>query len=214
METLTFISSSVKIRAIRGSTSFPLMKFLFFLILPLLLSACTVFEPIDAKPIRHLLEATVPARTPSKAAPAIAIARPSLPPYLERSEMVTRTGDGRLEIHEKDLWSEPLDSAITRVLAENLRRLTGSTNVQPASSFITRDYTHLVELRIERFDPQPDGTLLLECTWKLQPMSGGDAAPASYRTTVPLPASADRSARITAMNEALARLSRVISGKL
>lgn len=190
------------------------MKALSLTILPLFLSACTVFEPIDSKPTRHLLESTVPARTPTAAAPAVAIARPALPPYLERSELVTRTGDGRLEIHEKDLWSEPLDSAITRVLAENLRRLTGSTNVQPASSFIARDYTHLVEIRIERFDPQPDGALLMECTWKLQPLGGADAAPTAYRTTVPLPTDANRSARITAMNEALARLSRVIAGKL
>lgn len=190
------------------------MKKPLHLLLPLLLSACTVFEPIEDNPVRHLLEATAPARTPTAAAPAIAIARPALPPYLERSELVTRTGDGRLEIHEKDLWSEPLDSAITRVLADNLRRLTRSTNIQPASSFITRDYTHLVELRIERFDPQPDGALLLECTWKLQPIDGVDAAPSSYRTTVAVPPEAPRSARITAMNEALARLSRIIAGKL
>ncbi len=190
------------------------MKSLLLITFPLLLSACTVFEPIDAKPIRHLLEATLPGRTPTAAAPAVAIASPSLPPYLERSELVTRTGDGRLEIHEKDLWSEPLDAAITRVLAENLRRLTGSTNIQPASSFITRDYTHLVEIRIERFDPQSDGALLLECTWKLQPLGGADAAPKAYLTIVPLPSTAERSARITAMNEALARLSRIIAGKL
>ncbi len=190
------------------------MKSPLFLILPLFLSACTVFEAIDDKPLRHLLESTVPDRTPTAAAPAVAIALPSLPPYLERSELITRTGDGRLEIHENDLWSEPLDSAISRVLAENLRRLTSSTNVQPSANFITRDYTHLVEIRIERFDPQPDGVLLLECTWKLQPLGGGDAAPKSYRTTVPLPPTADRSARIVAMNEALARFSRVIAGKL
>ena len=192
------------------------MKALPLLIIPVLFlsNACTVFEPIDAKPIRHLLEASVPGRTPTAAAPAVAIARPALPPYLERSELITRTGDGRIEIHENDLWSEPLDAAIARVVADNMRRLTGSTNIQPASSFITRDYTHLVEIRIERFDPQPDGALLLECTWKLQPLAGGDAAPRSYRTTVPLPPTADRSDRIVAMNEALARLSRVIAGKL
>jgi uncharacterized protein len=190
------------------------MKAPILLILPLLFTACTVFEAIEDKPLRHLLEATVPARTPTAAAPALAIARPALPPYLERIELVTRTGDGRLEIHENDLWSEPLDAAIARVLADNLRRLTRSTNVQPSSSFITRDYTHLLEIRFERFDPQPDGSLLLECTWKLQPLVGGDASPRSYRTSVPLPPTADRSARITAMNEALARLSRVIAGSL
>ena len=186
-------------------------------ILSLFLSACSVFQPIDDDPVRHLLEPAVPARTAASSMPAVAIARPSLPPYLERSEMVTRTGDGRLEIHEKDLWSEPLDGAIARVVADNLRRLEGSTNIQPAGNFITRDYSHLVEIRIERFDPLPDGSLLLECTWKSQPIGGGDASPKVFRTTVPVASStgsANLSARIPAMNEALARLSRAIAKSL
>jgi uncharacterized lipoprotein YmbA len=187
------------------------------LTLPLFLTACTVFQPVDDDPVRHLLESSVSGRTPSSPSPAVAIARPSLPPYLERSEMVTRTGDGRLEIHERDLWSEPLDGGIARVMADNLRRLTGSTNIQPSGNFITRDYTHLVEIRIERFDPMPDGSLLLECTWKLQPIGGADASPKAFRTTVPVSPSTDTarlSARIPAMNEALARLSRMIAKSL
>jgi len=186
-------------------------------ILPLFLSACSVFKPIDDDPVRHLLDSPISARTPTSPSPAVAIAQPSLPPYLERSEMITRTGDGRLEIHEKDLWSEPLDGGIARVVADNLRRLTGSTNIQPSGNFITRDYRYLAEIRIERFDPLPDGSLLLECTWKLQPIGGGDAAPKAFRTTVPVTHSADStnlSARVTAMNEALARLSRTIAKSL
>jgi uncharacterized lipoprotein YmbA len=134
-----------------------------------------------------------------------------LPPYLERIELVTRTAAGQLRIHDKHLWSEPLDAAITRVMAENLRRLTGSTNIQPVASFITRDYTALVEIRIDRFDPAADGSLLFECTWKLQPVAGGDAAPKAFRTVVPVPPSADPvGARVPAMNEALGRLARAI----
>lgn len=179
----------------------------------LLLTACTVFKPVKDDPVRHLLEPSINARSLTSARPAVAIARPSLPPYLERSELVTRTGDGKLEIHEKDLWSEPLDAAISRVVADNLRRLTGSTNIQPAGNFITRDYSSLVEIRIERFDPQTDGSLLLECTWKLQPVDGKDSSPKVFRTTVPLTSGStpgDMSARITAMNHALARLSSAI----
>ncbi len=185
-------------------------------ILPLLFCACGALKPIDDDPVRHLLESSAAARTPTSSSPAVAIARPSLPPYLERSELITRTGDGRLEIHEKDLWSEPLDGAISRVVADNLRRLTGSTNIQPAGNFITRDYTYLVEIRIERFDPLPDGSLLLECTWKLQPIAGGDASPKVFRTTVPVASSAtkNQSSRIPAMNEALALLSRAIAKSL
>jgi len=195
------------------------MKTLLPLLLPLCLGACTLLKPVADAPVRHLLEATVSARTPTAGSPSVAIARPSLPPYLERVELITRTGDGRLEVHEKNIWSEPLDAAITRVVADNLRRLTGSTNIQPSTNFITRDYSSLVEIRIERFDPLPDGTLLLECTWKVQPIAGGDASPKAFRTTVPIPAVTEADSnrmatRITAMNEALNRLSRTIAGRL
>lgn len=195
------------------------MNFRLICLLPLCLSACTILKPIADDPVRHLLEAQVSGKTPTAARPAIAIARPSLPPYLERVELVTRTGDGRLEVHEKNLWSEPLDAAIGRVVADNLRRLTGSTNIQPSTNFVARDYSALVEIRIERFDPEPDGSLLLECTWKVQPIGGGDAAPKAFRTIIPVQPSAESdfnkmSGRIVAMNNALAQLSRSIARSL
>jgi uncharacterized lipoprotein YmbA len=178
----------------------------------LLLPCCTILAPVADDPVRHLLESTLPDRTPTAAKPAIAIARPSLPPYLDRAELITRLPDGRVALHESHLWSEPLDSAISRVLADNLRRLTGSTNIQPAANFIARDYTALVEVRIERFDPAPDGSLLFQCTWKLQPVGGGDTSPKAFRTSIPIdPASPDPfSSRIKAMNEALARLAKTL----
>lgn len=191
------------------------MKIPPLLFIPLLLGSCSVFSVKD-DPVRHLLEASISARTTNSPRPAVAVARPTLPPYLERSELVTRTGTGTLEILEKELWAEPLDQGIARVVADNLRRLTGSTNVQPSANFITQDYSKLVEIRIDRFDPLPDGTLVLECTWKAQPVGGGDASPRSFRTTVRVTESADvgintgKRGRIVAMNEALARLARAI----
>lgn len=192
------------------------MKHYFLFLIPLCFSACTLLKPIADAPVRHLLDATVSAKTPTAANPSVAIARPSLPPYLERVELVTRTGDGRLEVHEKNLWSEPLDAGISRVVADNLRRLTGSTNIQPSTNFITRDYHALVEIRIERFDPEPDGSLLLACTWKLQPVGAGDAAPKAFRTSVYIAPDVKGTAtpmagRIVAMNQALEQLSRQIA---
>jgi uncharacterized protein len=189
----------------------PLSYLLFFG-----LSACGVTNPVKDDPVRHLLEARVAPKIPTASRPAVAIARPSLPPYLERLELVTRTGDGRVEIHQGNLWSEPLDAGISRVVADNLRRITGSTNIQPAKNFVARDYNSLVEIRIERFDPDPDGTLVLECTWKAQPLGGGDVSPRAFRTIVPVvptgdPLSKPMSDRIVAMNQALVLLSRAIA---
>jgi uncharacterized protein len=179
--------------------------------LGLLCAACSVLGPLADDPVRHLLESPLPDRTPTAATPAIAIARPSLPPYLDRSEFITRQPDGRVLLHEQHLWAEPLDASISRVLADNLRRLTGSTNIQPSGNFLSQEYSALVEVRIERFDPTPEGALLLQCTWKVQPVGGGDSSPKAFRTSVPLDDPADpHPARVRAMNEALARLARTI----
>lgn len=187
------------------------MKFFLIIFIPALLGSCSVKD--DA--VRYLLEPSISQSSSSSSRPGVAIARPTLPPYLERSELVTRSGSGTLEIHEKELWSEPLDKGISRVVADNLRRLTRSTNVQPAENFIARDYVTLVEIRIERFDPLPDGSVVLECTWKAQTVGGGDAAMRSFITTVPvIGGSAGKQSRIPAMNEALARLSRTIAKSL
>ncbi|WP_411827895.1 membrane integrity-associated transporter subunit PqiC [Luteolibacter sp. AS25] len=194
------------------------MKRLFLTLLGLcLMPSCSLLNPVEDDPVRHLLDSPFSSRTPTASKPAVAVARPSLPPYLERVELITRTADGRLEVHENDLWAEPLDAGITRVIADNLRRLTGSTNIQPSANFITKEYDSLLEIRIERFDPQPDGNLLLECTWKLQPIVGGDATPKAFRTTVAIRQDlegGEMSGRIVAMNDALGQLAKKIRGGL
>lgn len=176
-----------------------------------LLTGCNVLSPIEDDPTLHLLEAAVPPRTLSSGSPVVGVSRPSLPPYLDRQQLVTRQADGQLRRHESHLWAEPIDASISRVLAENLRRLTGSTGIQPAENFISREYGVLVEIRVDRFDPDADGSLRFECTWKVQPVSGGDVSTREYRTSVPLdPELLPQTARVRAMNEALARLAREI----
>jgi hypothetical protein len=180
-----------------------------------LLAGCSLLSPVADAPVRHLLDSSAKEQDPRGSSPVVAIARPSLPPYLERSELVTRLNSGRLSIHENDLWAEPLDAAIARVIAENLRSQTGSTNIQPAGSFISKDYSSIVEIRIDRFDPSSEGVLLLECTWKIQSAEGSGDLTKSFRSEVifnsqydPIPN------RIKAMNEALENLSKEIAKSL
>ncbi|MFK7850830.1 MAG: membrane integrity-associated transporter subunit PqiC [Akkermansiaceae bacterium] len=190
--------------------------------MPLVFGACTFLQPVEDDPVRHLLEAKAPSGGSSSGGLSVAVARPTLPPYLERVELVTRTEFGTLKVHENDLWSEPLDSAVGRVIADNLRRLKGSIDIQPSTNFISRDYSKLVEIRIERFDPLPDGNLVLECSWKVQTIGGGDANSQTYRTVVPIEnleqdpneIYSGKRERIVAMNEALLRLSKKIARKL
>lgn len=185
---------------------------LFF---PLLLTSCSLLMPVRDTSTRHRLDSTIPDRSSTASRPSVAIARASLPAYLDREELVTRDAGGELQTHDSHLWSESLDTGIARVVATNLRRLKNSKAILPIDDFIALDYTHLVELRIAQFDPDAAGNLILRCTWKAQPVNGGDVKPQSFSTVVPIPPSkAPMTGRITAMNEALDQLARAIARAL
>lgn len=183
---------------------------LFTFGLLLTVTGCSVLQPVKDTTIRHLLEPLVPDRTLTAARPAIAVNRPSLPSYLDSAQLVTRS-DGRLMVSNRDIWGEPLGAGISRVIASNLSRLTGSMNIQPVESYTTLDYATLLELRIARFEPDTASQMVLEGTWKLQPVSGGETSARFFRLLVPVPPDPSAmNARVTAMNQALEQLSRQI----
>ena len=190
---------------------------LLALTVPLLLASCGALTPVKDTSVNHLLDPAISNRNITGASPAIAITRPSLPSYLDRQQLVSRSGNGQLQMNSYHLWAEPLDAAISRVTAVNLSRLTNSLNIQPVENFITLDYQSLLEIRVSRFEPDASGQLVLECTWKLQPVAGHLTNSRSFVTAVPIvPAdtATDLSGRVSAMNEALARLAREIARSL
>jgi uncharacterized lipoprotein YmbA len=189
---------------------------LLTLISPFLLVACGL-EPVKDTSVNHLLDPVIPGRQITGASPAIAISRPALPSYLDRQQLVSRSNGGKLEMNSYHLWAEPLDAAISRVTAVNLGRLMNSLNIQPVESFVSLDYQSLLEIRVSRFEPDSSGNLVLECTWKLQPVSGRVADTRSFLTQVLISStdtSKDLSETTVAMNEALARLARKIASAL
>ena len=181
------------------------------LLLMLACAGCSQLMPVKDKAVHHLLEPLAPDRPLKAASPAIAVNRASLPGYLDAEPLVTRR-DGVLVTSDIDLWAEPLDDGITRVIAVNLSRLTGSMNIQPVQRFTTLDYTHLLELRVSQFENDTTGQMLLRGAWRLQPVTGAEASEHAFRINVPMPPnSSDAKSRVKAMNEALLRLAREIS---
>jgi len=184
------------------------------------LSACGVLKPVEDRSLSHVLEAATPQRAITGSSPAIAVARPSLPGYIDRQQLVTREHNGNIVLNSNQTWAEPLDEGIARITAENLARIRNSMNIQPVRAFIAMDYTHLLEIRVARFDADAaTRTITLECTWKLQPVSGRIAATRSFRTEVPInddqfSANAPQQARVAAMNQALAELAATIAKQL
>lgn len=179
-------------------------------ILLLTFTGCSVLQPVKDTAIQHVLDPLVPDRNLTATRPAIAIGRPALPGYLDCQQLVTRA-NGQLKVSQHDIWGEPLDTGISRVIASNLSRLTGSINIQPVESYTTLDYTTLLELKIAQFEPDTANQMVLQGTWKLQPVTGKETSAHYFSLNVPVPADPSAiSARVTAMNQALELLARQI----
>ena len=183
----------------------------FSSVLLLGLTGCGVLKPVKDLAVHHLLDPTVPDRTLTAETPAVAVKRTSLPSYLDRIQLVTRA-DGELVLSDANLWAEPLDAGISRVIASNLCRLTGSMNIQPVQNFTTLDYTMLLELKVAEFEADTANQMILQGTWKLQPVNGNEGRTRFFRIQVPIAATPDAMrGRVTAMNQALERLARQIA---
>ncbi|MBI3370572.1 MAG: membrane integrity-associated transporter subunit PqiC [Betaproteobacteria bacterium] len=116
--------------------------------------------------------AEAPAR---RAAPvAVIITDLRLPQYLERSQIVTRGGDHRLQISEYELWAGNLREDMTRVLAENLGRLLASDRVISAPHNLRLKPDYRVEVEVLRFERESGGRVGLSARWWLT--RGSDAA--------------------------------------
>jgi len=188
------------------------------------LPSCQLLKPLPDPTHRHLLEAVAP-RGAAMPGPhgALAVGRANLPGYLDRGAMVLRHEDGTLQPSRVALWGEPLDVAVARVTAGNLRALTGNPSILPGDDFQALDYSRVLEISVHRLDPDPDGQVVLEASWVLARVRGGaeDADPTlrSFRAAVPVagyePGARPSSAGVVgAMNECLARLAAEVAREL
>jgi uncharacterized lipoprotein YmbA len=113
--------------------------------------------------------------TPDTAPPASADRRDltlgigpvTVPPYLDRPQIVTRTSPAKLVLADFDQWAGPLADTIARVLVDNLSLLIPTERVvhYPWPRTIEPDYQMPVE--VLQFDRGPGGQIVLAARWNL-----------------------------------------------
>jgi hypothetical protein len=139
-----------------------------------------------------------------------------LPGHLDRPQLVTWTAPGELRIDEFLRWAEPLDSGLTRTLAENLAALLPEHFVVRApwrASAVPRCRV-AAELRV--FGLQPSGEVRLDGRWALLPAQGAlplARGSASFgRGPLPSgPAGVDPGTEVETMSELVAELAREVA---
>jgi uncharacterized lipoprotein YmbA len=170
-------------------------------ILVLVLCACSLggkrpnfqYYVLGAKPPAHSAERPY----------AVSIREVTIPGYLDREEMATRTVENHLTYSPTDRWAEPLEQAIERTLRENLAARGIAVQPHPVAGV----YELSVEvLRFERTGPDH---VDLWARWTLT--SGNEVADRGETKLRVATAGADSRATAAALSEAVSQLATQIA---
>jgi len=142
--------------------------------------------------------------------PALGLGPVSFPTYLDRPEIVHRSGNHELHFAGSHRWAEPLKTSFTRTLAENL-------SIQLPTNRVTRHpwprstmYDYQIILDVTRFDADASGTVILSANWEIVPADGKTVSNRQKATYSEPAGSMDYSAIVAAQSRAVGRLGRDI----
>ena len=145
---------------------------------------------------------------------SIALSPVNIPDYLDRPQIVSRTGKNELFIDEFNRWAGFLGEDITRVLAENLSILLAQEHI----TILTWERTVPIDYRIvvdaTRFDVMPDDNVLLKAQWIIFGKDGKNILAMRESNFNEHVDGQDYSARVAAMSRTLESLSREIASEI
>ncbi|MBW2250566.1 MAG: membrane integrity-associated transporter subunit PqiC [Deltaproteobacteria bacterium] len=144
----------------------------------------------------------------------IGIGPVQLPQFLNRPQIVIRSGPNKLTVSEFHRWGGYFDQDFLRVLAQDISILMPTNRVVefPWQDRANPDYR--IEFNVQQFDGQPGNSVLLNATWTIKGQKGMEALYAR-RSIIKQPVSGnDYEALVAAHSQALATLSREIAAAI
>ena len=90
-----------------------------------------------------------------------------LPAYLDRPQVVTRSGANQMTVAEFEQWAEPLETTFQRVLTENLSHRLATDRVATLPARRDMPLDHQVEVEVTRFDADETGQVVLDARWRI-----------------------------------------------
>ncbi|MEO5362263.1 MAG: PqiC family protein [Magnetococcus sp. DMHC-8] len=139
------------------------------ILLPLVVCmACAGSSP----PVRYYLltpaapEGVAPVR--AGAEKALLVLEPvDIPPYLNRTQIVTRNSENHLQLAQYDQWGDTLRENISRVLLENLSIVLGTDRLATPTALPQERLTLRLAAQVTQFERGADGQVVLKVRWRL-----------------------------------------------
>ncbi len=152
--------------------------------------------------------ATAPAAASSDL--SVAVGPVSVPAAVDRPQIVVTRGPNQVWLDEFNRWASPLQSNISRAVAENLIALLGTPRVTLSSQTVSADADYRAAIEVQRFESALGEAAMLDALWTVRRTKDGTSQ--TGRTTVREPASeTGYEALAAAHSRAVARLSRDIA---
>jgi uncharacterized lipoprotein YmbA len=145
---------------------------------------------------------------------AVAIGSVTLPDYLNRPQLVNRTGSNQVALSDFDNWVEPLESMFARTLAENLSLLLRTDDVLTLPQRRPFRPKYQVDVEVARFDTDSAGQAVLDARWWLIGARSERVLHGARATLAEPVAAGDRAAGVSALSRALGALSREIAAAI
>lgn len=103
----------------------------------------------------------------------VGLGRLTVPDYLDRKEIVVRTGSNRLRYTNVNLWAERSRESVSRVLALNIVRQSNEpvqVHPLPWSDYVNPEYIVRVEIHALEGQETPEPQVLVDISWAIQSM--------------------------------------------
>lgn len=135
----------------------------------LVIAGCSLLRgPVATPTTFFVLSATAQhGEVPAGRALRLGLGPISLPPYLERPQMVRRTAPNELVFDEFNRWSEPLKENFERVLGTDLDHLVGIERLIAYPWYSTTQMDYSISIAVLRFEAQPSGEVALDARWSI-----------------------------------------------
>jgi len=182
------------------------MKKITQILIPCILAALIAGCATSAPPRYYTLN---PVSTPGTAPQAdfsVSVGPVSVPAFIDRQQIVTRTGPNQVQIAEYERWASPLKENIGRVIVHDLVSMLGTSRVTlfPETSAAGASYRAVID--IMRFDSELGKSATLDAFWSVSSAKSGQ----SFRGRTTLTEAAqgkDYADLVAAHSRALGRLS-------
>ncbi|MGB8432799.1 MAG: PqiC family protein, partial [Burkholderiales bacterium] len=103
----------------------------------------------------------------------VSIGPVTVPETVDRPQLALQISANQVALAEFHRWAEPLASGIAQAVAENLRRLLGTSRIAASPGVVGGSLEYRVALSVVRFESKLGNSAELDILWTIENASGG-----------------------------------------